>query len=223
MRGVRAGFATLTGLLTVSLFWPAPTSTAGIAARPAQGKLLVAARSLGDPNFEQTVVLLLEYSAEGAVGVIVNRPTKMRLSLLPGLKAPDSRLDVVYEGGPVLSGGILALLRSDSALEEATHVVDDVYVTADRETLQGLLDQGVPGDRLRVYSGYAGWGPGQLDAEVARKDWLILPIEAATIFDASPGEMWSRLIRRESDLVASFSVPYPSAAVASSSSSRRRS
>ncbi len=190
--------------------WLSPSAgrlvAAGIGPRPAAGKFLVAARSLRDPSFDQTVVLLLDYGPGGAVGVIVNRPTEMKLSLLlPEAEAIGDRPDVIYEGGPVMPGGMLVLLRSEDAIEDARQVFDGVHATPSRELLERLIARGHPADRLRIFFGHAGWGPGQLDAEVARHDWLILSGDADTVFDASPSEVWPRLIRRESDLVASLS------------------
>lgn len=177
----------------------------GIGPRPAAGKLLVAARSLRDPNFDQTVVLLLDYSAEGALGVIVNRPTPMKLSLLlPEAEGIGDRPDVVYEGGPVMPGAMLMLLRSEEELEDARRILDGVLATPSRELLEQRIASGFPADRLRVFFGHAGWGPGQLDAEVARGDWLVLSGDAATVFDEAPAEVWPRLIRHESDLMASL-------------------
>jgi len=197
------------GLLAVWLS-PSPGRLAAetLGPRPARGKLLVAARSLRDPSFDQTVVLLLDYGPEGALGVIVNRPTGMKLSLLlPEAEAIGERADVVYEGGPVMPGAMLVLLRSGDELEDAQQIFGDVRATPSRELLERMIARGLPADRLRVYFGFAGWGPGQLDAEVARHDWLILKGDADVVFDASPSEIWPRLIRHESDLVASLGPP----------------
>ena len=185
--------------------YPGRVAAEGIAPQPAKGKLLVAARSLSDPNFDQTVVLLLDYSSEGALGLVVNRPTEMKLSLLlPDAEGIGDRVDIVYDGGPVLPGAMVMLLRTDEELDETREILAGVLATPSREILEQRLAQGFPADRLRVYFGHAGWGPGQLDAEIARHDWLILSGDADTVFDASPSEVWPRLIRRESDRLVSL-------------------
>jgi putative transcriptional regulator len=189
---------------------PAPVAAAGIAPHPAPGKLLVAARGLPDPNFDRTVVLLLDYGPEGALGVIVNRPTEMKLALLlPDADGITDRADVVYEGGPVMPAGMLLLLRSDEEIEDAREILDGVLATSSRDILEQRIARGFPTDRLRVYFGYAGWGPGQLDAEIARHDWLVLSGDADAVFDASPSEVWPRLIHHESDRVASLGLTTP--------------
>ncbi len=213
-RGVRswsvlAALALLAGWLPIS---PGPIEAEGIAPQPARGKFLVAARGLRDPNFDQSVVLLLEYSSDGAMGVIVNRPTEMKLSLLlPNAEGIDDRPDFVYEGGPVMPGGMLVLLRTEEEIEDARRVLDDVQATPSREVLESRIASGFPPERMRAYFGHAGWAPGQLDAEVARGGWLILAADADAVFDAEPSELWHRLIRRDSDLVVSLDggTPFP--------------
>lgn len=178
-------------------------SALGAAGSLGAGKLLVAKRNLWDPNFSQTVVLLIEHGPQGALGVIVNRPTEMRLSLLlPEIEDLEERTDTLHFGGPVARGHILVLLRAEGEPEEARHVFADVYASASRELLEGLLGRGEPADRVRVFAGHAGWAPGQLEAEVARDDWLVLQADPETVFAPEPAEVWPRLIQRETDLLA---------------------
>jgi putative transcriptional regulator len=173
----------------------------------AAGKLLVASRDLGDPNFARTVVLLVHYDDDGVVGLIVNRRTKVPISrALEELKAAKSRSDFIYAGGPVGRTDVLALVRSGTNLEEAKHVFGDVYLVASA----GLLEKTMTAngaDTLHVYVGYAGWTPKQLESEVELGAWFIFSGDAATVFAANPASVWTRLIERTEDRVALAARP----------------
>jgi len=166
---------------------------------PARGKFLVASRNLVDPRFRETVVLLIEYSAEGAIGLIINRPTKVPLAevlpLVPGLK---ERADVAYYGGPVEGHRMLMLIRSREKPEESDRVFGNVYVSASTGTLERMLGSHKTEKQLRIYAGYAGWMPRQLDWEVSRGDWLIVSADAGSIFEKKSSEIWRELFQRGS-------------------------
>jgi len=165
--------------------------------RPAKGRLLVAQRSVNDPRFAETVILLVAYSDQGAMGLIINRPTDVRLaSALPKMKELRDRPDHLFVGGPVSPSAMLLLIRSATVPEGAQPVFGDVYVSGKLETLRKALGKSGKTHRLRAYAGYAGWGPGQLDREIARGDWAIGPGDAGTIFDMPSGDMWQKLIYR---------------------------
>ena len=167
----------------------------------AAGKLLVAARSLPDPNFAETVVLLADYSEEGAMGLIVNRQTEVTLArLMPGLQNAKSRAAFAFLGGPVAVPGVLALLRSPTARGDTRHIVGDVYLVNTSEVLDELLSSGAAQNQLRVYVGYAGWGAGQLDRETATGAWHVLEGTGDIVFDPDPDTTWQRLIRRTEGL-----------------------
>jgi putative transcriptional regulator len=91
---------------------------------------------------------------------------------------------------------MVLLIRSSSTLEEAQQVMADVYVSSSRKLFERLVDKADTGERFRVYAGYAGWAPGQLDREVARGDWHVLPADAETVFDKAPADIWPELIRK---------------------------
>jgi len=163
----------------------------------AKGRFLVAARQLQDPNFSETVVLLIEYGENGAIGLIVNRPSDAELrAVLPDMEGLRKREDVLFIGGPVARSRISVLIRSKRAPQGATKVFDETYFSLSKETLRRLVDAPRAGERFRLYAGYAGWAPGQLDAEVARGDWKVLPGDAAEIFENEPSEVWRTLIGR---------------------------
>ena len=165
----------------------------------AQGKFLIAGRDLNDPNFSETVVLLVDYNQRGALGLVINRPTEVKLStVLPEIEGVQERTDTVYMGGPVARGQMLLLIRSGSQPQEAHLVFADTYVSSSRAVLQRMVGGAEAGEKFRVYAGYAGWAPGQLDQEVARGDWYILQADAETIFDKAASEIWPELIRRGS-------------------------
>jgi len=166
---------------------------------PAKGKFLVAGRNLIDPRFEETVVLLIDYSAEGAAGLIINRPTKVPLAeVLPSLPGLRVRAGVVYYGGPVEGRRMLMLIRSGERPEESGRVFGNVYVSASMDTLERMIASHKTDRELRMYAGYAGWIPQQLDREVSRGDWLIMSADAGSIFEKKSSEIWRELYRRGS-------------------------
>jgi len=171
------------------------------------GKLLVASRGLGDPNFAQTVVLLVHYNEDGVLGLILNRRTQVPLSrVLEGLKGAKDRSDPVYLGGPVEPPAVFALLRSSAKLEGAEHIFGAVYLLSSKplfeQTLSTQPDPGV----LRVYLGYAGWNPEQLRMEVELGSWFIFPADAGTVFNSDPDSLWSQMIQK-TELKLAGNVP----------------
>jgi putative transcriptional regulator len=164
----------------------------------AKGKLLVASDGLRDPNFAETVVLLVEYNEQGAMGVILNRATRVKLSeLLPRIKGLKQRGDPIYEGGPVERSEILMLLRSTQEPEHSRAVFADVYLSSSADLLKRLAAESSRDNApFRVYSGYAGWASGQLEAEVGAGGWHIFPASAAVVFAPEPGGLWRDFISR---------------------------
>jgi putative transcriptional regulator len=162
--------------------------------RLARGKFLVANRSLRDPTFFESVVLLVDYDDKGALGVVVNRPTDVPLTAaLPEVKELRKRKDIIFLGGPVARDRLVLLLRATAAPAEAVQVFEQVYATGSLNALRHSIGHG---EAVRAYAGYAGWGPGQLDAEVARGDWLIGPADSKAIFDDPPNDVWSHFVER---------------------------
>jgi len=170
----------------------------------APGKLLVAPRGAPDPNFAETVVLLIDYSQEGAMGLIVNRETSVPLSkALQELKGTKGRSEPAFSGGPVEGSAVLALLRSRIKPDEARHVFADVHLIATKALLEKTLAAGTVSSEFRVYLGYAGWGPGQLQKEVELGVWHIFRGDADVVFDPEPGSVWRRMVRRTETQIAS--------------------
>ena len=172
----------------------------------AEGRLLVADRDLQDPGFSETAILLISYKNSGAIGLVLNRRTDVPISrALTSLKEAEGRSDPVFLGGPVEQDSILALLRSKTKPDGATELVNDVYLLTGKELLQKALASKTDASALHIYVGYAGWGPGQLDAEVDAGAWHVLSGNANTIFDHDPDTLWPRLIGRTEQHVVKFS------------------
>ena len=163
-----------------------------------KGVFLVASRDLPDPRFRETVVLLTDHSRLGSVGLIVNRPTKLSLAeAFPKVPALEQNTDPVYIGGPVEAQTVHLLIRSGSRPEGFKPVLDSVYVSTDAALLEPLAQSGKDNaETLRVFAGYAGWAPGQLDGEIQRRGWHVMRADPKTIFERNPEDVWSELMRR---------------------------
>jgi putative transcriptional regulator len=167
------------------------------------GTLLVAARNLPDPNFANTVVLLVDHSRDGAAGLVLNRPSRVPLSRLrPGAEPFASIASPAFIGGPVSPETVLALSRA--ACDGCREVDRDVHLVNAPAALQALIAGGADEHRLRVYVGYAGWGRGQLESEVRRGGWRVVAGTAPVVFDPDPSSLWRRMIERTEAVLASL-------------------
>ena len=160
-----------------------------------RGRLLIASPALFDPNFRRAVVLVTEHADEGAMGLVLNRPTEATVAdavqPLEDLVEPG---DCVYVGGPVQPSAVVVLAEFDDPEESAALVVGDVgFVRADVEP--GALP--VSTRRARVFAGYAGWGEGQLEAELEEESWIVEPALPEDVFADDPEELWSRVLKRK--------------------------
>jgi len=160
------------------------------------GLFLYAAPAQQDPNFVESVVLLVEHGPSGSMGLVVNRPTRVPLRELlrgvEGLEASDLRF---HWGGPVQPEAILALVRTPRPSSSARFVLPDVHLTGELADLRAALAERGPGERLRVYTGYAGWGAGQLATEVRAGAWVLDRADARSIFAPDTSELWLRVHR----------------------------
>jgi putative transcriptional regulator len=163
---------------------------------PFRPALLLSMPQLQDPNFAKTVVLLCEYNPEGAFGVVLNRPTDMAATSMVRLDPPvtDGNDMPLYIGGPVEPQRGWILLGDEPDTEFKT-IRDGLYLSTSPTLLRHVLETR-PAPRARVLAGYAGWGPGQLDEELAQSAWLMSDIELDLIFDISASAMWETAIRR---------------------------
>ena len=164
---------------------------------PAPGSLLVASPGLGDPNFVHTVILLVRQSAEGTMGLVLNRRTEIPIGrVFESIEELRNLTAPVFAGGPVSPPTVQALVRSSGTIPDGTRVTDDVHVIGSAEALRRRLADGIEDDRFRLYLGYAGWGAGQLERELAAGGWHVLDAEAGVVFDREPDTLWRRVIRR---------------------------
>lgn len=159
--------------------------------------LLLSMPQMQDPNFTQTVVLLCDYLPDGAFGIVLNRPTGNPASAMVQLQPPvvggnDMPLCI---GGPVQPerGWILVADRPEGS--DYRTIVDGLYLTTSPVVLRHVLETH-PAPRARVLAGYAGWGPGQLDDELAQSAWLMADVEVDLVFDVESTVMWETAIRR---------------------------
>jgi putative transcriptional regulator len=175
--------------------------------------LLVATPELGDPNFDRSVVLLLEHTPEGAVGVVLNRPSGTPLTEAGtdwgGWDAFAAPPDVVFVGGPVARTAVIAVARTippggsgvspeDVKTDGFQPVLGDYVGIVDL----ALEPQGV--DAVRLFAGYAGWGGGQLEAEIAAGGWFVLDALPSDPLSAEPEALWREVLRRQGGRLALF-------------------
>lgn len=177
--------------------------------RIAAGKFLVANRKLADPNFAESVVLIVRYNAQGAMGMIVNRKTKIPLARIFGdVKGVADQSDTLFFGGPVESRSVIALVRAETKPAEATHVFADIYLVTRKTQLDKAVAARPDPRRFRAFMGYSGWQAGQLEAEMAAGGWHVFPGSPATVFDPAPTAIWNRLIRITEQQVAKSAIRY---------------
>ncbi|MGH9311157.1 MAG: YqgE/AlgH family protein [Vicinamibacterales bacterium] len=158
---------------------------------------LLSMPQMQDPNFARTVVLLCDYRPEGAFGLVLNRPTEMPASEMVRLEPPIGRANELplFVGGPVQPERGWILVPDPPDDTDYRTVQDGLYLSASPFVLRRVLES-IPAPRARVLAGYAGWGPGQLDEELAQSAWLIGDLHLDLIFDVDPSIMWETAIRR---------------------------
>ena len=166
-----------------------------------KGKLLVATPPLTDPNFDRTVVYMLEHTADGAVGVVLNRPLHEPApdELQPWLEYMSPPV-TLFGGGPVDDEALIALARLTGAVDSSWSEVAEGLGSIDLmlnpyEVAQGVL-------ALRVFRGYSGWGAMQLDGELAEGAWMVLPAETGDVFSPEPADLWRTVLRRQGGRLA---------------------
>lgn len=158
--------------------------------------LLVSMPQLVDPNFARTVVLLCEHNADGAFGLVLNRPSETTAAAAVHLSPPPAR-DTglqLWFGGPVEPQRGWILMDEEPAEADAVEVIEGLYLSTSPHVLRRLIETGP--QRARVLTGYAGWGAGQLDAELQASAWLTADVDLDLIFDTPAETMWEVAIRR---------------------------
>jgi putative transcriptional regulator len=153
--------------------------------------LLIARDNLPDSIFADSIVLVMNNLGPAPVGIVINRPMPIPVSrLFPDLKHLAQVRDKVYFGGPVDFGSVWFLFRAATPPEHAIQAFDGVYLSADRQLLLQLLGRDKPMDSLRIFVGHASWAPGQLEAEIDRRDWTLKRAETDAIFSGKSEHPW---------------------------------
>ena len=168
------------------------------------GQLLVATPTLKDPNFDRTVVLLVAHEAGGALGVVLNRATEVPVSDVLGNWGDLARDPaVLFEGGPVQPESAICLARTRpdvtrqiSGFHQVAGSVGTVDLSGDPDRLRGSLEG------IRVFAGYSGWSPGQLEDEIAAGSWFVFDALPGDAFAPRPDDLWPMVLRRQGDILA---------------------
>ena len=157
------------------------------------GRILVARPDLPDPNFDATLTLILEHSDEGALGLVLNRPSRLTMGdTFPDWEDMSAGPDVLFAGGPVDNDALIALgrsVRNDGALVLGAHSVD-LDEQPPLVAAEGITE-------VRVFAGYAGWSAGQLEGEIMNKDWWVVDAAIDDLFTHDPFELWAKVLRRQ--------------------------
>jgi putative transcriptional regulator len=169
---------------------------AGPALGQPNGILLVAKPGLPDPNFSETVVLVARTDDAATVGVILNRPSVRRLvDIAPGWPGAENLTEPLYTGGPVMRQVVVALYASqEEPKAKAFRVLPHIYLSMHPTNLEPLVAQ--PSGRMRLYAGFSGWAPRQLEAEMASGSWYVLRATEELVFRKDTSGMWSELVER---------------------------
>jgi putative transcriptional regulator len=158
-----------------------------------QGKLIVSSPSLVDPNFRKTVVLIAHHDEEGALGLVLSRPSDVAAAdAVPVLGGLPGAEDPVFVGGPVQPDAFMVLAQFDDVDQAAAPIMDGIgFMPADAEPADLAIK------RLRLFAGYSGWGGGQLEVELAEESWIVVDAEAEDAFADDPDELWRTVLQRK--------------------------
>jgi putative transcriptional regulator len=173
-----------------------------------RGKLLLAGPGLKDPNFDRTVVLITDHSEEGAMGLVLNRPSDAPVAeAVPDLSWAADPGETVFVGGPVAPNGVIVLAEWEDPSQAIVLVGDDLgFVPGDADDTDAL-EAAVR--RARVYAGHSGWGPGQLEDELEEEAWIVESPRREELFSDDPEGLWSAVLRRKGREFALLSTMPP--------------
>lgn len=167
-----------------------------------QGHLLISSPLLQDPNFRRTVVLMTHHDEEGAMGLVLSRPSKVRVADAVPELALIGMDDNVYVGGPVQPEAVVVLVEHEGEPDEP--IVGNVAFMSAKSELDTI-----DAVRARVFAGYSGWGPGQLEDELEESSWIVVPAEPEDAFAADPDELWRAVLHRKGGKFALIAtMPY---------------
>ena len=170
-----------------------------IGSTPTKGRLLIATPPLEDPNFDRTVIYVLEHHDEGALGLVLNRPSPEELGdALRAWAELQSDPSLVFVGGPVEPDALIAIARMREPRTEIDEHLAPLSGDLASADLAADPEDVIPSiTALRVFRGYAGWGPGQLEGEIEAGAWLVLDPEPSDLFTEDPDELWRIVLRRQ--------------------------
>jgi putative transcriptional regulator len=161
-----------------------------------KGQLLLDSGKLRGSFFQRTVVLICQHDAEGAFGLVINRATGSNAGDMITADLPDTlKTSPLFLGGPVQPSA-LSFLHTDSFIPDA-NVLPNLSLGHSLHTLLEITESFSPTQRIKMFAGYAGWSPGQLEEEMKRKAWLAHPASLDLVFDAQPEELWQRILRQK--------------------------
>lgn len=166
--------------------------------RAAAGSLLIAAPDMLDPNFMHSVVLVVSHEEAGAMGLVLNRPANVTVdALLPDHPVLSRQRFLVHQGGPVGRDGLQFLHRVPERIPGGYEIAEGLFLGGEIDALADYLDRqrDAAHDHVRLLIGYAGWGEGQLDRELAQAAWLPAPGRVDWVFEADPQKMWRNALR----------------------------
>jgi putative transcriptional regulator len=209
MSGRPTRFSLVAISLCVPLLLGSSSANAQYSGEPelAAGTVLLANAKLADPNFAQTVILIVQFDEDhGTEGLILNRQSEVSIAgIFPNSK--HATKDPVYMGGPVEIRTAQALLRLPEKTDQALRVVGDVYVSGTKELIDKSIDSQTDPTKFRLYLGYAGWAAGQLQAEMRIGAWSLLNGSSRIIFDPHPETLWIRLTHHAQTRLAFAASP----------------
>ncbi|GJM60771.1 YqgE/AlgH family protein [Persicobacter diffluens] len=167
----------------------------GNISQPQKGDLLISEPFLADPNFERSVVFLVEHNEEGSVGFVLNKPSFLKLNeVMQGENIPQEQS--LFVGGPVQQDTLHMVHRADFLGEESHQIVEHVYWGGGFEEVMSLVrEEQQPDPQVRFFLGYSGWSPGQLEAEIQEKSWIIFrQANENLIFDTPHDDLWKKVL-----------------------------
>jgi putative transcriptional regulator len=186
--------------------WPSFGSGSGKAHVPAEGRLLVAMPAMKDPHFKNAVILLVRHNASGAIGLIINRRTRLTLaSEFENMVSEPLGEDSLFWGGPVAMNRRVMLVereRDEGIDKPQQSLLERLYFANSLQQFQAVLKQDQPLQRFRVYAGYAGWGANQLEHEIIRGDWIVIPGSVDLVLQSDTESIWPQLIHYRHGLMA---------------------
>jgi putative transcriptional regulator len=161
----------------------------------AKGKFLVATSKLRDRMFGRSIILLVAHNQNGSMGLILNKQTDVKIAdLLTDIKGLAKAPDRLHLGGPVSLDAFFLLIRMGKKPDESEHIFANIYMTQSQAVLKRIADHRKRGENFRFFAGYAGWTAGQLEVEVIRGDWLVMPADPEVVFDKDPDGLYDRLM-----------------------------